>query len=61
MFDRARSVTTEVTSRVTDLADAMHVGGDRGVVSASEAGEVDSVCAWQVLFVCSISVRCLGL
>ena len=46
MFDRARSVSTEVTGGVAKLSDAVHVGGDGSVVSASEAGEVDSVCAW---------------
>ena len=46
VFDRAHSIATEVTGRVIDLVDAVHVGGDGGVVSASETGEVDSVFAW---------------
>ena len=46
VFDRAHSIVAKVAGGVIELTDAVHVRGDGSVVSASEAGEMDSVLSW---------------
>ena len=38
VFDRAHCIVTEVAGGVVQLANAVHVGGDGGVATASETG-----------------------